>query len=209
MSDIFITSDTHFCHDKEFIVYRRGFENIHEHDSQMVDRWNEVVKPDDIVYHLGDIALDDIPQAAKWISYLNGTILLVSGNHDTQAKMNYFKNECHNLMAVNGVYNHSFAAMLKLNKINYYLSHYPTLTSNYDEQYFIQHIISLHGHTHSPKTWEDANNPFLYNVAVDAHGGYPIHIDQITADIKSKWEMLKKEQKIAEYEAIQRAESKR
>ena len=54
MSEIWITSDTHFGHDKDFIWGARGFENIEQHNQEIIKRWNEVVKKDDIVYHLGD-----------------------------------------------------------------------------------------------------------------------------------------------------------
>ena len=59
MSKIFLTSDTHFGHDRDFIWKPRGFSNVHEMNEEIVRRWNSLVTEEDIVYHLGDIMLGD------------------------------------------------------------------------------------------------------------------------------------------------------
>ena len=53
MGRIFVTSDTHFGHDREFVYGPRGFNSISEHDEAIIARWNETVSEDDIVYLLG------------------------------------------------------------------------------------------------------------------------------------------------------------
>lgn len=45
----------------------------------LTENWNSVVKPEDLVYHLGDFAFGGI---RKYAPYLNGEIILVRGNHD-------------------------------------------------------------------------------------------------------------------------------
>ena len=51
---IFFTSDTHFNH-KAIISYcSRPFESVEEMNDRLIDNWNQVVKPSDTVYHLGD-----------------------------------------------------------------------------------------------------------------------------------------------------------
>ena len=57
MSNIWFTSDTHFGHNKEFLYGPRGFTIPIEMGEAIVDNWNEIVKPEDIVYHLGDFAM--------------------------------------------------------------------------------------------------------------------------------------------------------
>lgn len=49
-------------------------------DAALVERWNEVVAPNDVVWVLGDIALDY--RRLDPIKELNGLKLLVAGNHD-------------------------------------------------------------------------------------------------------------------------------
>lgn len=47
----------------------------------MIARWNEKVRIDDIVYHLGDFAFHPVPEIR---SRLNGEICLIRGNHDPE-----------------------------------------------------------------------------------------------------------------------------
>lgn len=54
---IFLTSDLHFLHDREFIWKARGFNSVDEMNEETIRRFNEVVNPEDTVYILGDIAL--------------------------------------------------------------------------------------------------------------------------------------------------------
>ena len=59
MSNTFFTSDTHFCHGREFLYGPRGFTNAEEMNEAIIERWNSVVKPTDLVYHLGDTILNN------------------------------------------------------------------------------------------------------------------------------------------------------
>ena len=54
---IYVTSDTHFNHPRDFLFAPRGFSSCFEHDEQVIKNWNSVVKSDDIVYHLGDLGM--------------------------------------------------------------------------------------------------------------------------------------------------------
>ena len=188
MSEIFITSDLHFSHNREFLYQPRGFTNIEEMNATIVDRWNSVVSPQDTVYNLGDFALNNIEVALPYIEQLNGDIIWILCNHDTSAKISAILQNCFNVRL-----NHSgyYAAPLKFNKTNFFLCHYPTLTSNFDDKHFSQHVIALHGHTHSKEKWQDLNNPFLYNVALDAHNCYPVNIEQIITDVRNKWNEMR------------------
>ena len=56
---IYVTSDLHIGHDKDFMYTPRGFSSITEHDNAILENWNKIVKDDDIVYILGDIMLGD------------------------------------------------------------------------------------------------------------------------------------------------------
>ncbi|WP_431806650.1 hypothetical protein [Microbacterium paraoxydans] len=48
----------------------------------LVERWNALVRPDQVVLHLGDLALGPIEDSVGFTSLLNGRRLLVPGNHD-------------------------------------------------------------------------------------------------------------------------------
>lgn len=80
---IWFTSDTHFFHNKIIEYCQRPFANVEEMNNELIYRWNQVVRNDDVVFHLGDFCLG---KAKKWNSILdklNGKICLILGNHDT------------------------------------------------------------------------------------------------------------------------------
>ena len=83
MPDIFFTGDTHFGHAKVIEYCKRPFQDVHEMDAELIERWNKRVKPGDLVYHLGDFALVRNPAEIKtYVRQLRGQIHLILGNHD-------------------------------------------------------------------------------------------------------------------------------
>ena len=182
MSEIYFTSDLHMMHNKGFLFEPRGFSNERDMCEALVENWNKIVKPDDVVYDLGDIALSDVQEAAKYIKKLNGKHFWIRGNHDTNNKVDYLMDTCWDKLYFIG-----WADMLKYNKYHFYISHYPTLTANYDDKKFSQHVINLHGHTHQQTNWLKLDNPFMYHVGVDSHNNAPVHIDEVLTDIKNRY----------------------
>ena len=182
MSNIFLTSDTHFFHDREFLYLPRGFATIEEMNEAIVERWNEVVKPEDEVYHLGDMTLTNVDAAIPYINRLNGTIRWILGNHDTEKKVDKIMDECPKVWLLGWAYQFKYDK-----KFSIYLSHYPTLTANYDSKKFSQHVLALHGHTHQRTNWINPANPFTYHVGVDSHNCTPVHIDEVITDIRQRW----------------------
>ena len=77
--------------------------------------------------------------------------------------------------------------MLKYHKWRFYLSHYPTIVNNFDDETKPwQKLVCLFGHTHQTENFYN-NNLFLYHVGVDSHNCYPVSIDQVVEDIKAKF----------------------
>ena len=79
---MFFTADTHFNDPRVLRIDRRPFADLADHDAALIDRWNAVVGPDDIVWHLGDFARGDAAAKAALLSRLNGRKQLVTGNND-------------------------------------------------------------------------------------------------------------------------------
>lgn len=176
---IFLTSDTHFGHMKEFLYGPRGFKSSLEHDEAVIRNWNSIVGPNDDVYHLGDVMLGDNDYGMKCLSRLNGNIHLVLGNHDTDTRIELYES-CPNIVEI------VHAAQIKYKKNYFFLCHYPVITANYDDQKaWAKHLINLHGHTHSQNTFFN-NNPYMYNVALDAHDNFPVLIDDIIEEVRQK-----------------------
>ena len=87
MPSVFLVSDTHFGHSgvcrfmrNDGVTKLRPFEDPDEMDEFMIDAWNKKVKPNDKVYHLGDVVINRrcLPTLAR----LNGDKVLIRGNHD-------------------------------------------------------------------------------------------------------------------------------
>lgn len=98
---IFFTADTHFGHaniiryckrpwlqegdldekgrwkDKSIAKMRQL-----EMDRDLIINWNNIVKPEDTVYHLGDVAFGSSIEFEKYNWQLNGYKIYINGNHD-------------------------------------------------------------------------------------------------------------------------------
>lgn len=82
----FYTADTHFGH-KLMLDPKacgRPFADTREMDEFLIRQWNDVVKPTDIVYHLGDVffGMQDEARVRSIFSRLMGRKILILGNHD-------------------------------------------------------------------------------------------------------------------------------
>lgn len=170
MSKIFLTSDTHFGHDREFLWGPRGFTSSQEHDEAVIKNWNETVSAEDIVYHLGDLMLGDNLYGIECVKRLNGHIKLIRGNHDTDARWKLYE-KLPNIELV------GWADVIKYKKYNFYLSHHPTLTSNLEKAPHLRmHLINLYGHTHQMgKFYQDM--PYMFHVGLDSNDNRPILLD--------------------------------
>ena len=83
---IFFTSDTHFGHGGALGLYRRPFASVAAMNESLVERWNETVGPDDVVWHLGDFAIRQHQTVVTHLlARLRGRKHLVAGNNDPPA----------------------------------------------------------------------------------------------------------------------------
>ena len=87
MPATFLVSDTHFGHagvcrftEADGVTKIRPWTDPHEMDEAMIQRWNDVVRPNDKVYHLGDVVINR--KALPTLHRLNGDKVLIRGNHD-------------------------------------------------------------------------------------------------------------------------------
>ena len=87
MPAVFLVSDTHFGHAgvcrftrNDGVTKLRPWDDPAEMDEAMVERWNERVRPNDKVYHLGDVVMSR--KSLAIMRRLNGDKVLIRGNHD-------------------------------------------------------------------------------------------------------------------------------
>ena len=179
---IWFSADLHLNHNKPFIYESRGFKNIQEMNKAIITQYNEVVNDDDIVYILGDLCLggiDCINNNYELLSQLKGHIYIIRGNHDTDNRLNLYRN-------INNIQNIEAAAFLRYNKYHFFLCHFPTCTTNFDDNKkpLTQRTLNICGHTHSKELFEPCGS---YNVSVDAHNCYPVPIEQIILDFETRY----------------------
>lgn len=186
MPNIWITSDTHFCHDREFVWKARGFNSVQEMNEEIVRRWNEVVSKEDEVWHLGDVMLNNTDEGMKYFSQLNGTIHLICGNHDTAKRIEAYK-------TLPNVIFEGHAAALKYKKLNFYLSHYPTMTASLEATHLYECVCNLYGHTHQVTKFYN-EIPFMFHCGMDSNNCTPILLDNIIEEMKN--EVLKRKEQL-------------
>ena len=176
---IFFTSDTHYNHKKIIEYSKRPFEGMKDMEDAMVERWNSVVSPDDLVWHLGDFAMgpDLREEVTRIRKRLNGRIYLCLGNHDRNKG---FYEACgfdHVSRKFSGhIHGSAITDTGPLGRpYRVHISHHPPGKEVQDE-----HDICLHGHVH--ELWQ-FQKPNLINVGVDQWNFTPHTIDEMLAEI--------------------------
>lgn len=93
MKKQWLTADPHFSHKgvtqflREDGTKLRPWDTIEEMDEALVSNWNSVVAPNDRVYVLGDVVINR--KALHIFGRLNGSKVLIKGNHDIFALKDY------------------------------------------------------------------------------------------------------------------------
>lgn len=181
MNKIYITSDLHFSHDREFIWRPRGFNSVYEMNEAIVKRAWEVMDAGDTLYILGDLMLKDDEMGLKLVNQLPGYKHIIYGNHDTDNRIAKYNERIANLQSA------QWATRLNYNGYHFYLSHYPSITSNNDyDKPLKQRMLNLCGHSHVQDKWADWDKGYIYHVEVDCHNCFPICIDEIIEDFRYK-----------------------
>jgi len=177
-NNLWFTSDTHFSHKNIIRWCGRPWETAEEMDAALIQKWNEVVPKDGIIFHLGDFCFGGADRWKKIRKSLNGKIYLVMGNHDSSASqpmLNLFEK------VYGGV------ARLKVDHQEIWLSHFPLLCWTGSER----GSWNLFGHVHTMSVPDDkqlgSDFPRVnslktqkqYDVGVDFNNYRPISFTEI------------------------------
>lgn len=180
---IYLTSDLHFNHNRGFIYEPRGFHSVEEMNEAIILRWNNIVKPEDDVYLLGDVMLGDYSAGVECVRQLKGRIHIVLGNHDSDNRIELYR-------SFPNVVEIAQAIKFKYNGYHFFLTHYPCFCGSLHHESLKKTTCNLFGHTHSKsRFYQDI--PFMYNVAVDAHNCAPVNLDKIIEEMEEKVEECK------------------
>lgn len=197
----FVTSDHHFGHARISELAGRPFSSVDEMNAVMIERWNALVKPDDVVLHLGDLALGPIEQSVSLTAQLNGTRLLVPGNHDRVSPATQSNRAVERFRPI-----YEDAGWEVLPEIldgtrhgaHLLASHYPYGGDTTGVERHSSHrpldvgIPLLHGHTHEHDFGPHGSHEF--HVGVDAFGFAPVQFELIDAWLE---DLRREEEKIA------------
>jgi calcineurin-like phosphoesterase family protein len=159
-----VTSDHHFLHNNILNICKRPFQTVDEMNEKLIENWNSVVKNGDIVYYLGDFAIEKHNMAnalvslTEILSKLKGKKILVKGNHD-ELYLDLYRDHFHNMIDY---------FELMINKKRIVMCHYPF--EEWRDKY--KNSIHLHGHSHGNSSkvenrydvGVDTNNFQLYNL---------------------------------------------
>lgn len=184
LENIWFTADQHWGHENIIKFCDRPFETVEEMDKALIENWNEVIKPGDTVFHLGDFTLEDYVIAVSYFNQLNGHIKFLSNpwHHDKRwlevlltepnyknvvREATYKKTETFELLPPMVV-----LEITEMGASPYPLAitlcHYPL--SVWDRKHY--GAWHLHGHTHKQNNSEE----FILNIGVDCMNYYPISL---------------------------------
>lgn len=82
--EYWITSDLHFYHKNifNFCSETRPYDSLEEMHEALIADWNSKVKPEDVIFHLGDFSFAGKEKTQAIIDRLQGNIVWIRGNHD-------------------------------------------------------------------------------------------------------------------------------
>ncbi len=188
----FVISDTHFGHTNSWEKFKladgsplRPFTSTEEMDETMIERWNAKVKPQDTVYHLGDVVINK--KYLHLVSRLNGRKILIRGNHDIFGDDDY--------------YNVGFEQIhgVRVFVDKFILSHIPLHPDCVTERF----KVNVHGHLHANEITRkivtkpfapvgqqeviDQIDPRYLCVSVEHTNYEPLHFDEVQARIDKRW----------------------
>lgn len=152
---VYYCADLHFSH--RLVAGHRGFgDNTDAHDAEIIERWSGIVRDDDIVYVLGDLAVSNPTRALAILSELPGRKRLIEGNHEAGASLHRDAPRLRRKFGYDDVFEWmSPYGKRRIAGQEVLLSHYPYVADHSDEPRYAQFRLPnlgawlLHGHTHS------------------------------------------------------------
>lgn len=160
MPNIWVISDTHFGHENIIEFCDRPFHNTHEMNQCILENWNSVVKPQDKIYHLGDVYMGmSKGYIENLLQRLNGHKRLILGNHDNgkdQILHRYFE---------------KIDVWRCFGKEKLLLTHVPVHPSSIEKKEW----TNIHGHIHQNKSPEGRYR----NACVEWTNYTPVNLEEL------------------------------
>lgn len=145
-------------------------------NNKIIENWNAVVKPGDLVFHLGDFSFgrDDYLFDSVF-NRLNGDIVYIEGNHDKLARRNKHKFLNYHYGYYETYVDNQFIVM----------SHYPMVTWN--KKHHDSWMLCGHCHYNLPVIRKDAKElGKVLDVGVDGNNYKPYSFSDLVAIMNTK-----------------------
>lgn len=178
MSKKWIISDLHLGH-KNILKYSgslRGSTTSEEHDKWLIDQINSVLKKNDLLYILGDVAFDR--EGLHKVKKIKCQKILIRGNHDilpAQEYLQYFA-QIHGLLSFKGTF---------------WMSHAPIHPAE------LRGRLNIHGHVHQNSILNEMGepDPRYINACVEMTYGVPQSLDELFEKYKDQVYQTRKQQR--------------
>lgn len=177
MSNLWFISDTHWSHssilkfkdDETGIFTRPEFTDVNHMDECMMDLWNQNIKPQDKVWHFGDVFFGSFENYRDNIhKKLNGHKRLILGNHDKDPRLV-------------GLFD-KFCSVRRFDEFGFVGTHIPIHTDSCYSHRQQKQMINVCGHIHT----RPAPTLLHHNICVERTGYKPLHIDELKLIVKQK-----------------------
>ena len=184
---VYFTSDTHFGHERINTLCGRGFESTDAMNQGILDSFAHL-KEDDILYHLGDVAMGGWKDTLPLMGQIKGWKILLPGNHDPIHPMDRRSSRPDVVEAFTNVFDKIIFGTHFIDERTA-LNHFPYFGDSHDEDRYNDHrpmwvgeSLLLHGHVHNAWTWRSVNpNLTMINVGWDVWRG-PVTLNTLTGE---------------------------
>lgn len=191
---VWFTADQHFGHANIIKFCERPYDYVEQMDDALIAKWNAVVGPEDVVFHLGDFTLGGTEVAERYFGQVQGRIGILANewHHDKrwidQHLYQYYPPR--GIQVESGVVKSASGYGVELlppmvvfempwhkdgkHPLAITLCHYPL--AEWDRKHY--GAWHLHGHSHGKHqhNYKPDELAFILDVGVDAMGGFPINL---------------------------------
>lgn len=161
MKKIYGASDYHFDHNNVIKYDNRPYSNVNEMNEDIITKHNEIVKPGDDFYYLGDLCFGKDPESH--LKRLNGNKFFIKGNHDSPNVVKLYKKY--------GTYLGEQASFIKIGNTKVVFNHFRMLV--WDQSH--RGSIHFYGHSHGALSHLDKRCQDLF---IGSNNYYPWDLEE-------------------------------
>lgn len=174
---IYFTADTHFGSERTLKLSKRPFKSVKEMDNTIIENFNKILTPDDVLIHLGDFG------DYERVQQINCPVYLIVGNYEMK-EVDYLESfkDFQTMLYPYGFkkITRCYEIQTKFNGADVLLHcvHEPSKCLRHSEEIIDgQHIniFNLYGHIHGRQMIRH----YGMDVGVDCHHFRPVSLDDI------------------------------